>query len=166
MLGERLWMDVPFGQRPARDADDPGLRRLATFLSALLARSQSHRNGLRQAQGALAKAGRQNHRGSLAGNRQHLSPIQTNRMLEFLPSRRICSRLHMTVRCSRARPYQNRTSEFRRADRPSHLEFPPSVSPEQCLRPGRLFLRYRDSRRCGIARFYNLSSIKGARTVP
>ena len=50
MLGERLWMDVPFGQRPARDADNPGLRRLATFLSALLARSQSHRNGLRQAQ--------------------------------------------------------------------------------------------------------------------
>ena len=89
-------VELIFAQRAAGDADHPGLRRLA----ALFSRSQPHRDGLRQAEGALAEARRPNDQRTLAGYRQYLRTLQSNRVLELPSSRRICSRLHMMNRCS------------------------------------------------------------------
>ena len=53
----------------------PEARRLVPLPPALFPRSQSNRNGLRQAQGASAQAQRANHRGAVDGHRRHLRPL-------------------------------------------------------------------------------------------
>src|SRR3990170_4707853 len=55
----------------------------------LFLRSQSDRDGLRQAQGASAQAQCQDHRGSLARHRRYLCPLHPDGMLELLSRRRL-----------------------------------------------------------------------------
>lgn len=53
-------------------------RRLAALPAPLQSRSQSDRDGLRQAQGASARKGNQNHRCPVAGHRRYLQALLTS----------------------------------------------------------------------------------------
>src|SRR3546814_1144223 len=62
--------------------------------AAVQPRPQSHRNGLRQAQGPFAKSPSTNHRGPLASRRLDLRTLLTRRMPELPQGRWICCRLN------------------------------------------------------------------------
>src|SRR5271154_13263 len=73
--------------------------RLAPVSAALQPRPQSDRDGLRQAQSALARQSDPNDRRPLARYRPNLRPLHPARMPKLLRRRRI--RIHMIIRRSR-----------------------------------------------------------------
>jgi DDE superfamily endonuclease len=87
--------NLPAHKSPAAER----ARRLAAVSAALQPRPQSHRNGLRQTQGASARHGHAHHRRTLEGHRTNLRSLHPTGVCKLLPSRRI--RIQMSVRCSR-----------------------------------------------------------------
>ena len=85
-------------QKPGRRTSHPRARRLAHVSAALQPRPQSHRNGLRQTQGASPRHGHAHHQRTLEGHRANLRSLHPRRMCKPLQSRGIWIR--MSVRCS------------------------------------------------------------------
>jgi hypothetical protein len=77
------------GAHKSRGEGDPRHRRMASLPASLQPRSQSNRNGLRQAQGASAQTRHPNHRRRLASYRRHLRLVLADRMSKLLQSSRI-----------------------------------------------------------------------------
>ena len=87
-------------------------RCLVPLPARLLARSQSDRDGLRQAESASAGSRRPHLRHAMARCRRHLLPVRAARMLELPQTRRLCIRLK--ARCSS----KGRKAESRRRPSP------------------------------------------------
>ena len=80
-------------ERPRRKSTQ-GARRLVLVPAAVFARSEPHRERLRQAEGAPARRSNAHLRGALGRPGRHLCSLQPRRMLELLQSRRLCVQLN------------------------------------------------------------------------
>ena len=96
-------------------ASHPRRQSQALFLARLLARSQSHRTGLRQNEDLAPQSRRPNNRQDLANHRRPPRLLHPHRMRQLLQKRRIC--FSLTRSRSSPSPHRGRRDRGRRSPR-------------------------------------------------